>query len=68
MSKIQKDLVAEIENKNNKQRDIAEKYQAAFNLIPCGGWRKINTAIANRWPSKSGLARVKTMAWKIHSE
>lgn len=62
------DLIDAIAKKENKQRDIAEKYQAAFNVIPNTEWGDVNSAIAKRWPSKSGLVRVKTMAWKIYEE
>jgi hypothetical protein len=63
-----KALISAIADNSNTQRDIAKKYQAAFYTIPDIDWHKINIAIAKRWPSKSGLTRVKEMAWKIYEE
>jgi len=61
-------LLVVITNTKNKQADVADAYQAAFGKIPDNDWRIINTAIMNRWPSISGLVRVKTMAHKIYEE
>ena len=63
-------LIATIENTDNKQPDVARAYQAAFDKIPGidPRWREINSAITKRWPGKSGLTRVKKLAWKIYEE
>ena len=53
---------------DNGQKEIADYYAA---LIKTGGhniaWDIVNAATVNRW-SKSGLIKVKRMAWKIVNE
>ena len=56
-------LLQEINDKNFKQVDIAVTYRLAMLSSEKPDWRKVNEAIINRW-SKSGLERVKKMAWK----
>jgi hypothetical protein len=62
---METEILEAIENKEKYQKDIAELYAG---LIPFGrlvDWPKINQSIKERWPSKSGLTRVKTMAWRM---
>lgn len=58
-------IIIATEDRANKQRDIAKMY-AELLYTPEVNWTKVNAAISERWPSKSGLTRVKTMAWDIH--
>jgi len=57
-------LLEEIANKQFKQKDIALTYAMALaQKTETVDWKKVNLAIINRW-SKSGLIRIKEMAWK----
>lgn len=51
----------EIERKC-KQRDIAKTYALGLRSTDKIDWYKVNAAIIARW-SKSGLERIKKMAW-----
>ncbi len=65
------ELLDIIADENNNQEDVAEAYQAIFgkvHLMDQSVWPKINMAITKRWPSKSGLIKVKAMAWRIYGE
>lgn len=46
------------------QASIAITYAFAIVQQPEADWPKINAAIRARWPSKTGLERVKKAAWK----
>lgn len=65
---IIEELLDTIADENNTQKDVAEAYHAALGKISYRGWREVNLAITKRWPSKSGLTRVKTKAWRIYEE
>ena len=57
-------LLREIDNKVFKQKDIAQTYALSMASSECDriDWKKVNKAIIERW-SKSGLIRIKNMAW-----
>ncbi len=55
-------LLHEIEVLKLKQKDVAMTYALALRSSAPTDWRTINTAIIDRW-SKSGLDRIKKMAW-----
>ena len=57
-------LLREIADKRFKQKDIAQTYALAMisSEEPRIDWLKVNRAIIQRW-SKSGLERIKNMAW-----
>ena len=57
-------LLEEIEDRRLHQRDIAATYALAINTYDEVDWRRVNTAIIDRW-SMSGLQRVKAMAWRL---
>ena len=57
-------IINEITVLKLKQSDVAKTYALAIISQEDIDWKKINQEIMNRW-SKSGLARVKRMAWKI---
>ena len=57
-------MITEIADKKNKQADIADYYLDGLCNIPIDGWKPVNEAVVARW-SKSGLERVKKMAWKL---
>ncbi len=46
------------------QASIAITYAFAIVQQPDADWPKINAAIRAKWPSKTGLERVKIAAWK----
>lgn len=46
-----------------RQKDVAEVYAMAIASSRYIDWRRVNGAVAARWPK--GLVRVKTMAWRI---
>jgi hypothetical protein len=56
-------LLAELAMEECKQRHIAETYALAIASSEDVDWKTVNKAIADRW-SRSGLERVKKMAWK----
>ena len=62
-----KQLIQEAGTKELKQKNIALTYAMAILSDEEKDWPKINQAIIKRW-SKSGLTRVKTMAWKLIEE
>ena len=55
-------LLAEIGDKQCKQKDIAKTYALAINSSESTDWKAVNLAIIDRW-SRSGLERIKSMAW-----
>ena len=55
-------LLDEIANKQFKQRDIAMTYALSLQSNDPTDYKKVNRAIIDRW-SKSGLNRIKEMAW-----
>jgi len=55
-------ILIEISNKKLKQKDIAQTYALIIRSGEKVDWKKINTAIVNRW-SMSGLKKIKEMAW-----
>lgn len=55
-------LLDEISNKKFKQKDISQTYALSLRSSFPTNWKKVNQAIINRW-SKSGLDRIKKMAW-----
>ncbi len=57
-------LLSEIGMKEMKQKQIAQTYRMAMESSECKtiDWKKVNEAIIARW-SKSGLNRIKEMAW-----
>lgn len=59
----EKYILAEIENKKFKRKNIAKTYALIlrdnFNKVD---WKKINTAIIDRW-STAGLIYIKNLAW-----
>ena len=60
-------LLNEISMKEIKQKHLAMTYAMALCSSEAKDgidWRKVNEAIVARW-SKSGLIRVKEMAWKL---
>lgn len=56
-------LLTEIANKKLLQEDIALTYAFALESSEKPDWRAVNLAIMTRW-SRSGLERVKRMAWQ----
>lgn len=46
------------------QESVALTYAFIIRQEPHADWPTINKAIQQRWPSKSGLLRVKRLAWK----
>jgi len=61
---VQLKLLEVVADKKNKQNDVATQYRKAFWTIPDIDWREVNSAIIKRW-SKSGLIRIKKIAWRI---
>ncbi len=57
-------LLEEIANKQIKQKDIALTYAMSIVSSESVDFEVVNAAIIDRW-SKSGLNRIKNMAWKI---
>ena len=59
-------ILKEIQDKTLHKINIALTYRSAIGAHPTAkiDWKKINKAIIKRW-SKSGLLRVKEMAWKL---
>lgn len=59
------EILVAIQDKRNKQYDIAVMYIQLITSLPSNSkdWGVINRAIIERW-SMSGLERVKTLAWK----
>jgi len=55
-------LLGEIQNKELKQKDIAQTYLLALRSNEETDWKKVNQAIMERW-SISGLKKIKNMAW-----
>ena len=55
-------ILRELQDKQFKQRDIAQSYALAMASGEDIDWQRVNKAIIERW-SKSGLTRVKEMAW-----
>jgi hypothetical protein len=66
-TKLQQSLIKKIKNPQWQQADIAKEYSAAIQEYVINGqdlnWPVINRAIVDRW-GRSGLKRVKEMAWK----
>jgi len=64
LSNCESTLLSEIGIKQLHQRDIAQTYALAMASSECDSidWAKVNRAIIERW-SRSGLVRVKEMAW-----
>lgn len=59
-------IIEEIRDPDMKQRDVAMTYRLAMEAEQHGkvvDWSKVNALIIQRW-SKSGLKRIKEMAWK----
>jgi len=54
--------MSEIADKRLYQRDIAKTYALALRSSEETDWKKVNTAIIQRW-SVSGLETIKKMAW-----
>lgn len=65
-TEIEGALLKEIPDKTLYQIDIALTYRLAIHADPVSNfnWKKVNKAIIKRW-SKSGLLRVKKLAWKL---
>ena len=57
-------LLREIVRLDKKQKDIAVLYAGAIEINSLIDWEAVNHAITVRW-SKSGLERVKRMAWRL---
>lgn len=57
-------IFEELEDLKITQSSIALTYAFILAQEPKADWPKINAAIVRRWPSKSSLLRVKTLAWK----
>jgi len=57
-------LLDEISNKQLHQRDVALTYALALRSSEPKDWTVINEAIIRRW-SRSGLERIKQMAWRM---
>lgn len=57
-------IIHEVSVLKLKQADIAKTYALAIKSHEQIDWPKINAAIVERW-SRSGLDRIKTMAWKL---
>ena len=59
-------ILKEIQDKTLNQINIALTYATAIHADPIAkfNWEKVNNAIINRW-SKSGLLRVKKLAWEL---
>ena len=56
-------LLDEIHNPRLRQKDIATTYRLAILSSDETDWKEVNKAIITRW-SKSGLERIKKMAWR----
>jgi hypothetical protein len=56
-------LLSEINELRLKQKDVAITYALAMRDHGNVDWPTVNQAIINRW-SRSGLVRIKEMAWK----
>jgi len=56
-------LLREISDKHFTQKSVALTYAMAINSSEQKNWKAINDAIIKRW-SRSGLDRIKKMAWK----
>lgn len=56
-------LLSEIAKPEFAQQDIAITYALALRSSEPTDWAAVNAAIVERW-SRSGLERVKKMAWK----
>ena len=59
-------LLNSIEYEGNTQADVAQRYAWAIQRGDVD-WRAVNEAIIERW-SKSGLDRVKRVAWNAIGE
>lgn len=64
LENITKTILGEIAMPKLKQPDIAKTYALAIKSDEKIDWSAINQAIIARW-SRSGLNRVKQMAWRI---
>lgn len=64
LENITKTILSEIAMPKLKQSDIAKTYALAIKSDEKIDWSAINQAIITRW-SRSGLNRVKQMAWRI---
>jgi len=64
LENITKTILSEIAMPKLKQSDIAKTYALAITSDEKIDWSEINQAIITRW-SRSGLNRVKQMAWHI---
>lgn len=60
---VRKVLLAEIADKRMKQPDVAITYALAIKDGSFDDWETVNKAIIERW-SRSGLEKIKKMAWK----
>lgn len=56
-------LLGEIADRQFTQKSVALTYAMALASSNPTDWAKVNAAIIQRW-SRSGLVRLKTMAWK----
>jgi hypothetical protein len=56
-------LLEEIADPRMKRRDVAMTYRLALRSADRVDWRKVNTAIINRW-SESALLWIKRFAWQ----
>lgn len=61
---LQKKILAQIEDKKQYQKDIAQTYARIIVFSKFMDVKIVNRAIVKRW-SKSGLNRVKQMAWDM---
>ena len=56
-------LLQEVADRQFSQKSVALTYAMAIESSEAKDWKAINEAIINRW-SRSGLERIKRMAWK----
>lgn len=64
LTNITSTILREIATPQLKQADVAKTYALAIKSSEKIDWSAINQAIITRW-SRSGLNRVKKMAWRI---
>lgn len=64
MENITNTILHEIATPQLMQADVAKTYALAIKSSEKIDWSAINQAIITRW-SRSGLNRVKRMAWRI---
>ena len=56
-------LLSEIVDKKSKRKIIAQTYALALESSCPTNWKKVNSAIVERW-SFSGLKYIKKLAWQ----